>query len=659
MKRLLGATTLAALLFAVPAGAMAAVGDQLRKLVAADAEEQDRFGGASPAFDDRTIYGVDIDARTAIVGAPGDDTDFGFETGSAYLFDLTTGTQTRQLTPRNAADKDTFGNAVGISGNVAIVGAARNVEGSSSPGTAYLFDVTTGVELFQINAADPVDMFDGFGWSVAMDGDQAIVGAPLHPADGQFVGGSAYLFDVTTGQQLFKLNPDEPVQDDTDWFGISVAISGNNAIIGAWGDNEHGRFSGAAYLYDVSTGEQRFKLTPLEADAFDEFGHAVAIDGNTAVVGAPADDNDKGEFSGLVHVFDVDTGTLRHTLLPDDAANFDRFGWSVAVQNDTILVGATGDRDRGDASGSAYLFDAITGDQLGKMTGDDTASEDNFGWSVAIDGDRALVSAPFSDDACSGNPQCESGSAYVFDVADSQLMAGDANQDLAFDQLDIVSVSQAGKYLTGQPATWSQGDWNGAPGGSPGSPPAGDGVFDQRDIVAALSAGIYLTGPYAALQAGGQPRDGQTSIVYDASTGQLAVDAPAGTQLTSIHIDSASGIFTGDAAENLGGSFDNDADNNIFKATFGSSFASLSFGKVVEAGLEEPFLLRDLTIVGSLAGGGGLGEVDLIYIAVPEPSAVLLLVVGLAVLFVSGSRVLNNGTAPLDGGGEAVTLAVE
>ena len=101
---------------------------------------------------------------------------------------------------------------------------------------------------------------------------------------------------------------------------------------------------------------------------------------------------------------------------------------------------------------------------------------------------------------------------------------------------------------------------------APGSPPAGDGLFNQLDIIAALNNGLYLQGPYAALAPGGQPGDGQTSIIYNVTTGELGVDAPAGTDLTSINIDSAAGIFTGEAAQNLGCSFDNDADTNIFKA---------------------------------------------------------------------------------------------
>jgi hypothetical protein len=227
--------------------------------------------------------------------------------------------------------------------------------------------------------------------------------------------------------------------------------------------------------------------------------------------------------------------------------------------------------------------------------------------------------------------------------ASSLLQAGDADQDLDFDQLDLVRVQQAGKYLTGQLATWGEGDWNGAPGGSPENPPVGDGLFNQLDIVAAQQAGIYLTGWYAAIKQNGQQADAQTSVRYDVRTGELAVDAPVDKELTSINIDSASGIFTDQPAQNLGGSFDNDSDNNIFKATLGSSFGSLSFGNVAQAGLSEQFVLGDLTVVGSLAGGGPLGDVDLIY--VPEPTGALLASLALVTFAFLARRVALTATA--------------
>ena len=210
------------------------------------------------------------------------------------------------------------------------------------------------------------------------------------------------------------------------------------------------------------------------------------------------------------------------------------------------------------------------------------------------------------------------------------LEAGDADQNLSFDQLDLVRVAQSAKYLTGESATWGEGDWNGAPGGQPDRPPAGNGLFNQFDIIASQISALYLTGPYAA----DGPRDAiggsQASVVYDAGTGELAIDVPSGVELTSINIDSAAAIFDANPAENLEGLFDVDSDQTIFKATFGSSFSSLSFGNVAPVGLDEAFIQNDLSVVGSLAGGGPLENVQLVYVAVPEPSTMLLLTLGFA-----------------------------
>ena len=120
------------------------------------------------------------------------------------------------------------------------------------------------------------------------------------------------------------------------------------------------------------------------------------------------------------------------------------------------------------------------------------------------------------------------------------------------------------------------------------------------------------------------------SVTAAETSSALAANSPLPVESSSavFAIDSAAAIFTGDPAQNLGGSFDNDTDDNIFKATFGSSFGSLSFGNVAQAGLTEEFVAGDLTVVGSLAGGGDLGPVDLIYI--PEPSTMLLMALALA-----------------------------
>jgi hypothetical protein len=282
-------------------------------------------------------------------------------------------------------------------------------------------------------------------------------------------------------------------------------------------------------------------------------------------------------------------------------------------------MAATPTTTTGDAAAGDTLDLDVTADVLAWAAG-----TPNYGWGfLPTGGDAIEISAIGTGNA----PQLILTPGAPIG---KQLQAGDADQDYDFDQLDLVKVQIAAKYLTGQAATWGEGDWNGAPGGTQGNPPRGDGFFNQMDIIAASLANKYLQGPYAAVATGGTQGDGQTSVIYNANTGEVAVDAPAGTNLTSINIDSASSIFTGEPAQNLGGSFDNDKDNNIFKATFGGSFGSLTFGNVAQPGLSQDYVAADLTVVGSLAGGGALGNVDLVYIPVPEPSAVMLLALGLA-----------------------------
>ena len=235
-----------------------------------------------------------------------------------------------------------------------------------------------------------------------------------------------------------------------------------------------------------------------------------------------------------------------------------------------------------------------------------------------------------------------------------ELKPGDANRDFSFDQLDVVQVLQAGNYLTGQPATWGEGDWNGGPGGYPGEPPPGDGIFDQLDIVAAQHTGTHLTGAYAALAAGGVRDDDQTSLVYDADTGEMAIDVSE--EFYILNIDSKSGVFTG-LQPKWFSTFDNFDTHNIFVARLGPTFSSLSFGNVARPGLTRNQLIDDLTVWGlfprECSGGFVCGfsstaglppnlplenvtPVDLIFL--PEPSSIVFAVTGLVGLASIGVR---------------------
>jgi len=311
-----------------------------------------------------------------------------------------------KITADDAATGDMFGYSVAISGNTAIVGASSDNDTGTDSGSAYLFDATTGSQLAKLTADDAAN-FDDFGTSVAISGNTAIVGA-VGDDDGGFASGSAYLFDVATGNQLAKLTADDAAAGDR--FGHSVAISGNTAIVGAFANDDAGGSSGSAYLFNATTGSQLAKFTADDAAEGDRFGFSVAISGNTAIVGAWLDD-DGGGNSGSAYLFDATTGSQLAKLTADDAAANDFFGISVAISGNTAIVGARSDDDAGSSSGSAYLFDVTTGNQLAKLTADDAATNDSFGASVAISGSTAIVGAWSDDDA-----GFSSGSAYLFDV---------------------------------------------------------------------------------------------------------------------------------------------------------------------------------------------------------------------------------------------------
>ena len=140
-----------------------------------------------------------------------------------------------------------------------------------------------------------------FGNSVAISGNIAVIGAYFENNDNGRYAGSAYVFDIPTGQQLFNLLASDG--SDEDYFGFSVAVSGNIAVVGAYQDDDNGTSSGSVYVFDVTTGQQLFKLLPEDGSPYKYFGISVAISGNHALIGAK-EDNDNGNSSeiGRAHV---------------------------------------------------------------------------------------------------------------------------------------------------------------------------------------------------------------------------------------------------------------------------------------------------------------------------------------------------------------------
>ena len=254
----------------------------------------------------------------------------GSNSGKAYIFNVTTGALVHTLDNPNAygtTASDLFAEAVTISGNYAIVNArAEDDAGGTTSGKVYIFNVTTGNLLYTLDNPNAYDTSasDAFGNSVAVSGNYIIVGAYLEDDAGGLGSGKAYIYDVASGNLLYTLdNPNAYDTSANDYFGISVAISGNYAIVGASGeDDAGGTSSGKAYIYDISTfttstiSSANYVLdnpnaygTPFE----DYFGSEVAISGNYAIVGAHEENDADEERSGKAYIFRIDAQPYAYT----------------------------------------------------------------------------------------------------------------------------------------------------------------------------------------------------------------------------------------------------------------------------------------------------------------------------------------------------------
>jgi hypothetical protein len=265
---------------------------------------------------------------------------------------------------------------------------------------------------------------DFFGWSASISGDglTAIVGA--YGDGGRSNSGSAYIFNYanSTWSQTSKLTASPFASGDFFGFSVSISEDGLTAIVGAYGDDDNGSYSGSAYIFNYanSTWSQTSKLTASDGASGDYFGFSVSIsdDGLTAIVGAYRDDSIKGS----AYIFNYVNSTWSQTskLTASGGAAGEYFGYSVSISEDglTAIVGAQYGDVGGSDSGSAYIFNYAnsTWSQTSKLVASDGASSDRFGNSVSISGDglTAIVGAIF-DDVGGSN----SGSAYIFNYANS------------------------------------------------------------------------------------------------------------------------------------------------------------------------------------------------------------------------------------------------
>ena len=369
-------------------------------------------------------YGIAtaIDGDTLVVGSNSQESDFNLA-GAVYVF-VREGVHWHfqaKLVPLDPVGVHFFGWTVGISGDTIVVGAPGDNDAGTWSGAAYVFvrEGTSWSQQAKLAAVD-AEAGDEFGVSVAIDGDTLVVGSYLDD-DVASDSGAAYVF-VRNGDnwsQQAKLTASNP--SAAAWFGIAVALDGDIVSVGAIYDDTAGTNAGAAYIFvrNGASWSQQQKLTAGDGAAHNTFGFAVAVQGNTAVIGASGFENTSG-YAGAAYVFQRNgaTWSQQQKLTAADATTngFFGFGVSVALDGDAILIGAYGDDEMGVNAGSAYLFvhNGATWVQDDKLYALEPDEDDEYGVWVALDGEHAVIGA--NSKKFDLVPDRARGSAYVYQI---------------------------------------------------------------------------------------------------------------------------------------------------------------------------------------------------------------------------------------------------
>lgn len=367
---------------------------------------------ADRAQDDQFGRSVALDAGTAVVGAPFDD-DFQTDAGSAYVWvrnGVVSWAQQAKLTASDAGAGDNMGQQVAISGNTAVISAhlADVDDGSGSvlpdAGRALVFVRSGSAWSRQAELAPMLGATNArFSQSVAVHADTAVIGAP--GAGGNV--GAAYAFERSGTVWTERSIPIPSPHGGFDLFGQAVAVLGNTIVVGAPNYDLLGESSGAVFVYERGATEWTQAgptLTASDGASQDNFGYSLALDGDTLVIGSTAQ---------RAYVFvKEDAGWVEQDQLVVDGGGLS-FGFSVGLSGDRAVVGSYYG-----GTGAAYLFERLgsSWSLLQLLVPSDGFPSDQFGWSVDADGETVLVGSRLNDHYFDFVGYPDAGSAYAYEV---------------------------------------------------------------------------------------------------------------------------------------------------------------------------------------------------------------------------------------------------
>lgn len=318
-----------------------------------------------------------------------------------------------RIWPNSGSDGQGFGVGIAVSGDLILVSAPSFRDmGIPLVGTAYLFSRSTGSQVGQLFAPTPSALLY-FGYDVDLNGRIALIGARGGDSLGVSTG-SAYLIDTSDSSILQHLLAPDGI--GSDHYGTSVAFFGSDVLVGAPDHSAGGvQDSGAVYHHSAATGQMLGKILPSDPAPSMQFGWSIAVCEEWALIGAQAFSGG-GPHHGAAYLFDALTLQEVVKLQPPQPISLQAFGRSVAVSKEYALVGAPNDPTRGVDAGAAFLFSLPSGQLLAQLDPPELEAGDLFGASVALDGDRALIGAPGD-----GTFAYQAGAVYVFDTSSAAL----------------------------------------------------------------------------------------------------------------------------------------------------------------------------------------------------------------------------------------------
>jgi len=353
-----------------------------------------------------------------------------FRAGSAHIYNSNSGIFEQRLFPHNGSAGDQYGLSVAVSEGWILV-AAPQIEGPNgeiNEGAVYAYDRDSMTLQHYIT---PDDEWSSalFGKKIAIDGSTALISDNnLELGYNQY---AAYLYDLTSGEQLFKLLPDPNA--GLNRFGSDLDLYGNYAVVGAFTASIGAEESGVAYLFNSATGQLLHKLSALNPVNYERLGSSVAIHGSLVAAGALGTEVMGVGGAGSVYLFDAQSGEQIHRLAALDPEIADRFGRAIDCNEKYIVVSAFQTATWFNDAGAVYIFDAKTFKQLAKITPPIERLYYQFGFDVALSDDTLIVSE-WATDSRVQNPISK---AYRYDLNCTPLCAPDLNDDGSLNFFDI------------------------------------------------------------------------------------------------------------------------------------------------------------------------------------------------------------------------------